>query len=80
MKALSGVEGAVKPRTTSLLKNQLSSLKSMVVESLHSLSVNDDGSISGKKRSGGSSKHHSDQQLSLLSGSADQDFADEDSV
>ena len=67
--AVSGVEGALKPEARTI-KNQINQLKSKVMSSIHSLSVNDDGqgSLSGRsgKRSNGSGGRNSDQQLSLI--------------
>ena len=69
VEAVAGVEGALRPENRSI-KAQISQIKVKVMGSIHSLSQNDDGT--GSVRSGKiGSKHHSDQQMSLLDGDDD---------
>nr|CAB3224695.1 copper-transporting ATPase 2 [Phallusia mammillata] len=69
VEAISGVEGAQKPKSSEIGRH-LTAIKTKVMESIHSLSIADDGqgSVSGRRSytnlSG--SRHSKDQQRSLL--------------
>nr|XP_009860869.1 copper-transporting ATPase 2 [Ciona intestinalis] len=69
IQAISGVEGAIKPQSrASSIVNKANSIKNKVLESIHSLSMNEEqGSLTASKKSLSShNEHDKEQQLSLL--------------